>query len=563
MPKQLPRIMRMARAYRNIGRITEVMAVLVKFGFGDLAVDMGIKGVVKRVRKMAGLPVSAAASSRPRRLRLALEELGIVFIKLGQYLSTRRDFMPPSYVVELSRLQDRVPSLPDEDVSRILLDSLGEGAFREVSPAPLAAASVGQVHAATLPDGTEAVVKLRRPGLERQVATDLNILMNIAVQAEKRLAAVKIVKPTEVVSEFGRSLLNELNFRAEASTIQRFARLYAGREGVKIPALFPALCTENTIVMERLSGVRFDDLPGLKAAGINPRELARLTARTALEQIMLFGFFHADPHPGNLYAQPGPTVAFMDFGLTGQLTRNTRDELLRLARGAVRKDAAACARSVLRLAGNPGRADRDRLELDLSALLENHLSKTLKEINLNDCTRDVVDIMHQHRLQTPPDLLLLVKALIQFENLGAGLDDDFNILDEAKPVVMSIYRRRYSPERFFRDLAGKAEDAAYALKALPKDLAPFIDMLKSGRIRSEMRIRNLHSLETALRSAAFRLSVAMVFSALLLGSAFIFSSNQPPYWRGFPVIALLGLSAAAIVGVVLLTDLILRRKGPP
>jgi ubiquinone biosynthesis protein len=550
------------RAYRNIGRVTDVMKVLVKFGFGDLAVDAGFKVMVSRVRKLAGLPVSPPTSSRPRRLRLALEELGLVFIKLGQYLSTRRDFMPPSYVEELSRLQDSVPALPEDEVRRILEESLGRGAFLEVEPLPLAAASVGQVHAATLPEGREVVVKVRRPRLERQVAIDLDILMLIASQAEKRLPGMKIVKPTDVVSEFGKGLTDELNFRAEATSIQRFSRLYASRKDVKIPSLVPSLCTENTIVMERIRGIRYDDPEGLERAGIDTVRLARLTARIALEQIMLFGFFHADPHPGNLYAQPGPVVAFMDFGLTGHLSRRTRDELLLLARGAVKRDAAACARSVLRIAGNPGLADRDRLELDLSALMENHLLGTLKDVNLNACMRDVIDIMLQHRLKTPPDLMLLVKALIQFENLGAELDHDFNILDEARPVVVSIYRKRYSPKRFLSELAGHAEDAWHAAARLPKDLGPFFDMLKSGRIRSEMHVRNLPSLEQAVRDSAFWLASATVMSAFILGSAFIFSTNRPPYWHGLPVMGLLGLLGAVITGGIFLVG-IFRRKGPP
>ncbi|MDR1082012.1 MAG: hypothetical protein LBQ79_13900 [Deltaproteobacteria bacterium] len=561
MSQDQPTIFKMTRAYRNIGRITEVISVLAKFGFGDLVVDVGLKGMVSRFRKIAGLPVAEATSSRPRRLRLALEELGLVFIKLGQYLSTRRDFMPPSYIEELSKLQDKVPPIPRDEVRRILLDSLGAGAFREISDEPLAAASVGQVHSAILPDGSEVVVKVRRPGLERKVATDLNILMQIAQQAEKRLPNIRIVKPTDVAGEFGRSLVDELNFRAEAANIQRFSRLYGTRQDVKIPALVPRLCTENTIVMEKLYGTRFDDAHGLADAGIDARELARLTARIALEQIMLFGFFHADPHPGNLYALPGPVVSFMDFGLTGQITKETRDELLNLAKGAVRKDASACARAVLRIAGSPGRTDRDRLELDLSALLENHLSKTLKDIDLNACMRDVIDIMHQHRLRTPPDLLLLVKALIQFESLGALLDDGFNILEEAKPVVAQIFRERYSPERFIRELAGRADDVLDAAKWLPKDLAPFLDMLRSGRIRSEMKIKNLHFLEDAVRAAAFRVSTALVLSALILGSAFIFSNNEPPFWHGLPLLGVIGLACAIIVAAVLLVGL-LRRKGP-
>jgi ubiquinone biosynthesis protein len=365
-----------------------------------------------------------------------------------------------------------------------------------------------------------------------------------------------------VAAEFGKNLLDELNFRAEASNILRFNRLYANRKDVKIPELFPRLCTEDTIVMERISGIRLDDLEALAAAGIDRKELARATSRIALEQIMLFGFFHADPHPGNLYAMPGPVVAFMDFGLTGQLPRNLRDELLRLARGAVKRDPGACARSVIRLAGSRGEVDRDRLESDITVLMDTHLGRTLKDINLNACLRDVFEVMHHHKLKTPPELIVLGKALMQFENLGAGLDSDFNILDEARPVVYAIYRERYSPKRFIQELAGRADDALHAIRNLPGDLAPLIETIKSGRMRMDMRVKNLHTLEDSIRQASQRLSAALVTAALLIGSALIFGANEPPHWRGLPVIGLLSLGVSAVAALFLLAGFP-RRKGPP
>jgi ubiquinone biosynthesis protein len=561
MPTAHNPISKVTQAYRHVERITELMKVMVKFGFGDLFATMGLGDVILKVKRVMGVSkIDSSPYSRAKRLRLALEEMGLVYIKLGQYLSTRHDVLPLSYVEEFAKLQDSVPPIGFEDFKKIIKDNLDEGLFKEIEETPLAAASVGQVHAAILNDGREVVLKVQRPGLRKQVQTDMEIIQYLAGQAEKFIPALNFLHPSDMVLEFRKSILTELNYRQETNNILHFNRLYAGSKEVKIPALIRELTSDAIIVMERLKGVKFDDKEGLIKAGINIRALARLTSKVALEQIMSFGFFHADPHPGNLFAQPGPVVAFMDFGQIGRLSSNIRDELLKLALGAVRNKPSVIAKAVLRLATPGGETDRDRLETDISHLLDFHLSGTLKDINLNAFLRDILDVCSQHELRVPPELLLLVKSLVQFERLGILLDQNFDVITEIKPVVTSIYMERYSPQKRVGQIIRDGEEAIYSLQNLPRDMAPFLKMLKSGILKGDVNIANLFHINSAINKASQRLSFAIVLASLLIGSSWIIAAKVPPLWYGVSVMGLIGLFGALILALWLLVDYIKEKE---
>jgi ubiquinone biosynthesis protein len=553
--KQSP-IVRLTRAYRHLERLTEVMRIMVKFGFGDLLDRLGLGEAFNRAQRLVGLTAPDSRPTRPRRLRQAMEEMGPVYVKLGQYLSTRQDILPVEYLEELAVLQDSVPPMLSSDVRRIIAQELDESAISYISPEPLAAASIGQVHAARLADGREVVVKIRRPGLDKQIKTDLEILTELAGQVERHLPFLEFIHPVEVVSEFKRSLLSELNYRLEALNIDRFYHYYLRSPDVRIPALHKSLCTDEVIVMEKISGRKIDDLEGLRQDGVDPAEVARLTSRVAIDQIVNFGFFHADPHPGNLIVTAGPTLGFMDFGLVGTVDRRLRDSLLGLALGVVKRNEARVVRHILRLTRPVDRPSRETLELEVGAFLETHLTGSLKDIKISLLFKDILELLNHHDLKTPKNLLLLIKSLSQLESLGLKLDPDYKIIDEAQPIVADLYRQRFSPAYWLESLNHHGLELAMTLESLPDELSPLYKTIKSGRLPADLTVKGLDRMSRMVNQASYRLTFAIVLASLVIGSSLVIHSKLPPLWHGLPIIGLVGFLGAAIVGFWLVVDLL-------
>jgi ubiquinone biosynthesis protein len=527
---------------------------MVKFGFGDLFDRFGLGEILLRAKRLVGMTVPDSRPTRPRRLRQAMEEMGPVFVKLGQYLSTRKDIIPLEYVDELSLLQDSVAPMPATEVLRIIKQELDESAISDISLEPLAAASIGQVHAAKLADGREVVLKIRRPGLNKQIKTDLEILAELAVQVEKHLPFLEFLHPVEVVNEFKRSLNSELNYRLEAINIERFYFFYSNHPEVKIPELHKRLCTENVIVMERVGGIKVDDLEALKEAGIDPAEVARLTSRIALDQIVNFGFFHADPHPGNLIILPGPTLGFLDFGLVGTIDRKLRDDLLGMALGVVSRNEVRVVRYILKLTKPIERPNRETLELEVGIFLETHLTGSLKEVKVSLLLKDLLELLNRHTLKIPNNLLLLVKSLSQLEGLGLKLDPDYMIIDEARPVINKICLQRFLPSHWINLANHKSLEMLMTLEGIPEDLSPLYSTIKSGRLPADLTIKGLDRLSRFINQASYRLTFAIVLASLVIGSSVVIHSKLPPLWHGLPIIGLVGFLGAAIVGFWLVFD---------
>ncbi|MGL4209328.1 MAG: ABC1 kinase family protein [Candidatus Adiutrix sp.] len=559
----LARLSRIGRFYRHMGRMTEIGTTLVKFGFDDLLIRVGLTDLLDHVRQLVGLSVlDDKQLDRPQRVRLAMQELGVVFIKWGQYLSTRDDLVPESYLHEFTLLQNSVVPVPFEDIERVMNHLTSTGEVRTLSPEPLAAASIGQVHEAVLADGSPVVVKVRRPGLKKQVTTDLEILMELAILVEKHLPIFASTRPTVVVAEFSRGLLAELDFTQEATNIERFGRFYANHEKVNVPRLYRRLCSERVLVMEKVEGLKFNDVEGLKKADYSLKELATLGATVVFEQIMVFGYFHGDPHPGNLLVQPGLKVALLDFGLVGRLNRRTRDILLNMTLGVVHKKPRAVTGALLKLVKVEGDEpiDRERLEVEVEMFMEAYTNRPIKEINLGKVLSDVVDIAAQYRLSLPADLMLLVKALSQVEGLGLRLDPDFDITAAARPFVLAQYRRRFSPMYWSRRLRDVFFDAWSFIETFPNDLRPMYNMLRSGRFKFDMHMEGLDDLRQTVDRASYRLSFAVVLASLVIGSSVVIHADIPPKWHGLPILGLVGFMGAAMVGFWLLYDFLKNRR---
>jgi ubiquinone biosynthesis protein len=388
----------------------------------------------------------------------------------------------------------------------------------------------------------------------------LEILSEAAALAGRHLPIGDYVHPQELVDEFAKNLNTELNFRLEAVNIERFGRLYAKSRDVKIPAVYKALCTANVLVMEKISGCRIDQPEALREAGLEPAEVARVASRVALEQIMTIGLFHADPHPGNILVQDGPKLAFMDFGLVGTLDRQTRDNLLSMALGIVAKNSPRVVRAILRLTISEGQPNIEALEREIGVFIETHLSGSLKELKLGDLLKDALELMSQHRLRAPQSLLLLVKALVQFESLGLRLDPDFNIISEAEPVIGAIYRERLSPGFWWEVFSRRGLEAVTLIENLPRDLSNLYQTVKTGRLPADLTIKEIDRLSLAVNQASYRLAFAVVLAALVVGSSLVIHSKLPPLLYGLPILGLAGFLGAAVVGFWLVWDFLRKNK---
>ena len=412
--------------HRDRRRARQITRVLARHGLGWLIGPRLVKRLdaFRRGRSPRGI----APHTRPEHVRLALQELGPTFVKLGQIASTRADLLSPEYQAELARLQDAAPAEPWPTVRAVLIAELGPR-LPDVDPVPLAAASIGQAHAGVLRDGTEVVVKVRRPGVTEVVAADLELIEAMAARVAKRLPLAARYDLPALANQFGTTLREELDYLAEATNAEQFAANFAGDPTVRIPRVFRDLSTARVLTIERLRGVKVDDLPGLDQAGIDRAGLARRAAMVILQMVYRDGLFHADPHPGNFFIQPDGGIGLIDFGMVGRVDEATRQGLLRVLVAIGAGDGGTLVDALVAL-GLAGRSvDRSQLSADLSKVFYDQLDRPISDIALGTLLSEVFAVVRRHHLVLPTQLALLLKTIVMWEGLGAQLDPSFRLLD--------------------------------------------------------------------------------------------------------------------------------------
>lgn len=549
----------LGRTYRHVSRYREVLSILAKHGFGDLLhvlrldrpVEAGLKGFLIR-------PAPDAAE-RPARVVLALQELGPTFVKAGQYLSTRADVLPPEYLRELSALQDRVPPFPAEEARRIVAEDLGrpvEELFARFEGRPLAAASIAQIHAAALRDGSEVVVKVQRPGIRRQVAVDLEIMAQLASLAERRLAEWRWRRPGRLVAEIARSLDRELDFALEAAHAERFARQFRDDPTVRVPRVHRGLSGPRVLTLERMRGVKAGDVEALEREGLDPRVAAERLGSHYLAMVFAHGFFHADPHPGNLLIQPGHVVAYLDFGMMGRLERSKREGLADALTAVAEREPAALARALLGLSERDAEPDARAFEDDVAELMDQYAYRPLLEWRLGRMLEQLFQLTSRHRVRVPPDLFLLVKTLTQLESLGRALDPSFDAVSIAAPYVRRIQEERLAPARLVGRLAAAGRETLDLLATAPAELRELLRQARRGRLLIEFEHKGLEPALSELDQISNRLAYAVLLGALVIGSALMVHAGLPPYWRGVPALGLGGFILSAIMGFWLLAAIL-------
>jgi ubiquinone biosynthesis protein len=502
-------------------RQRQIAEVLARYGLDYLANSVGLERLFARERALRGRK-PREEHTPPEALRLALEELGPTFIKLGQLLSTRADLLSPEYRTALAKLQDAAPAIPTDVVREIVaaeLHTSTSDAVASFHAEPLACASVGQAHLATLQDGTEVVVKVRRPNVVEVMDQDLEIIQNFAARASRRSKTAARYDLAGLADEFVRTLRAQLDYLQEARNAERFAANFAGDSSVQIPRVFWDLTTSRVITLERIRGMKVTDIAALDEAGLDRHDLAQRAARIVAKMVFEDGFFHADPHPGNFFIEPDGRVGLVDFGMVGTLDDALRKQLSRILIGFLRQDPDRLADALLALGTSTEPVDRARLREDLAGLLERYFPRSIGEISLRSALGDVLAIVRRHGLRLPPDLALLLTVLLVAEGLVAVLDPDFRFAEALAPYARRQLLAQVTPaavrqrvEEFGADLAELAAD-------FPARLDRLLKTVESEGLEVRLRTDELEALLTRAERIGNRIAVAVLAAATIDGLA--------------------------------------------
>jgi len=528
------------RVLRNLARGREIAAVLLNHGFHDVAHRLGLGRALFWRRPDASVPPLTAAV----RLRLAAESLGPTFIKFGQVVSTRPDLVPPEVIHELSKLREHVPPFPADAAISEIERALGrpvEELFCTFEPVPIAAGSLGQVHRATLSDGTPLAVKVRRPGIAADIERDLSLMFDLAALIERRIPESRVFDPVGLVRHFARTIRRELNFLREARTMDEFARIFREEGGLVLPAVFLDRCAESVLVMEYLEGLPVDDPAALDAAGVYRPDVAAAGARVFMRMAFELGLFHGDPHPGNVRVTREGAICLYDWGMIGMLDDRTRERLVDLFAAVGRKDVAGVVK-VLRTVGQPfGAVDDTQLAADVRDFVGTYYGVPLEKIRVGRLLHDFLAILTSHHIRCPGDLMLLIRAVIALEGTGRQLDPGFNLARHLAPFIESQIRRRYDPIRLADRALLKAADLTELAGRLPYRLDKVLDLLGREELTVQIDVENIDRLATELDKSSNRIAIGMVMAALVLASALLIRSAPDSHWFAVPIFLLSSL----------------------
>jgi ubiquinone biosynthesis protein len=545
-------------ATRKIGRLSEIAQVAVKHGFGYFFERHRLTDLFPWVGG-EGPPVET--SERGRHLREMLDELGPTFVKFGQLLSTRPDVVPPDIVVELQKLQDDVRPVPYENIERTIVESLGltiEQAFLEFDEAPTAAASIGQVHRAVLPNGDRVAVKVQRPNAPRQIEADVALLHQAARLAKERVRALDFIDTEQLVDEFARSIRGELDYRAEGRNADAFRRNFAGDDTVRIPRVYWSYTRERVLVLELLEGTQLADIDLAAMSQEARRELVYRIAETWMTMIFRHGFFHADPHPANVFVMDGGgVVGLVDFGQVGKLTDDDMSRLTRLFIDAANERVDVLPRRLAELGVRYPREREEEFATELREVYYRYYGVSLAEVDPLVVVREAFELIYRLNLRLPTRFVLLDKAMATLGSVGIELYPDFNVFEVAKPYARGLMIERFSPQRILSRAQKDSSEIAHILAVMPRQVSDFLEEIRDGQIEVGFVHKGLDEFMHKVDVAFNRLVVALVVVGGLIGSSLIgIFSKHGPYVAGVNFLSFIGFLASLVLGVWLLWGVI-------
>jgi ubiquinone biosynthesis protein len=543
MPMKLSNIPQFAR---NANRLREILTILSRYGLADwisrLELDI-VKGLFK-AKDGQGL----ADLSHERRIRLAITELGTTFIKFGQMLSTRADLVGPRLADELSELQSSAPADPPHVVRVTVSAELGQPIdelFDQFDDAPLASASIGQVHRARLPNGESVVVKVQHPGIEDRVRTDLDILVGLADLAEKYIPELRRYRPRSTAAEFQRILLRELDFGREERNLSQFRTNFASNPTVHFPKPNAELSTGRVLTMEYLDGIRLTEPQRLRDLGYDLEDLARRGAELFLDMIFRDGFYHADPHPGNFLVLPGGIIGMLDCGMVGRVDESMREHIEDMLLAVANRDPLQLTTIITRIGSVPPALDQAALCNDVTELVSYHGSRPLEQLNLGQALTDMTEIVRRYHIVLPTGIALLIKVLVMLEGTSRLLSPQFNLTELIKGYQKKMLWRRLSPQRHIQKIRRLIQEWQYFGEVLPRTVVDVLQQVQTGRF-------DVHLEHKRLEPAVNRLVFGMLTSALFMGSALILRANVPPTIYDVSVLGALGYGFSIVLAMRLL-----------
>jgi len=552
------------RRYKNLKRLQQIITILIKYGFGYFVKQLRLIDLIAKGSKILKLKTSEITKAPlPVRIRLVLEELGPTFIKLGQVLSTRSDLIPPNYIKELQKLQDEVPPFEYVQVEQIIKKELGTDIstiFKSFEQKPTAAASLGQVHQAILEDDNVVVVKVQRPNIEKIIETDLDILFDLARLTERHIPASRLYDPVGIVEEFARVIRSELDYGTEGRNAEKFRKNFQDDETIYTPKIYWEFSSKRILTMELIQGIKINNLQELDKAGYNRKKIAENGAKAFMKQILIDGFFHADPHPGNMLVMKGEIIGFMDFGMMGRLDEEIKEKGVDLFIAILERNPGKIINAMLNLGITSQEIDTRSLKIDIREMLDQYYDKSLKEIKLGELINQLVNIAIKYHIRMPVEFALLGKSLLTIEGIGLVLDPHFNLAEIAKPYAQDLILERKSPQRFILKLLNDLAELYNLIILIPKQLSKTLKKMEEGVFKLEFQHRGLENLITALDRSTNRLAYSLILAAIIIGSSLIMQTDKGPHFMGFPVIGVLGFLIAGILGLGFIIIIIRSRK---
>ena len=536
---------------RKLKRTASLVKILAKYGFEELLNNTGNE-----------TSLNDSSLTIYERIRMALEELGPTYVKFGQAFSSREDLLPEEMIVELQKLQDKVESRP-MDVRGLLKTDLGidpEEFFTHIAEEPFASASISQVYKAELKNGQPVILKIKRPGIREVVASDMLIMKDIAGFLVSYSEVFRKINLVEVLEAFEKSIFQELSFLNELANIERFSRNFKGNEAIYLAGAYPELSNDNILCMEFIAGVKITDKEAIMSMGLSPEKITHSGLDLYLTQVLEHGFFHADPHPGNLLVLQSGQIAFIDFGSMGSMMPGEKVMLEDFVSYFMAQDARRLIATMKKMAIRFNVADESKLERDIHEFFNLLDGVSLEQMDIKEVLSKFSAILNNNEILMPDHLYLLVRGIVLIEGIGRALVPDLNILDSLRPYILKIAFRRLSPEELKKSSLKLLRTLTEALKTMPDDVQSIISKLNSGDLKIVQEVKDLPAIKKTIDRGMSNLGLSVLMSGLLITSAILILADKPPKFNGMPILAIGGLIISLIMGMVILVSVIFKKK---